>query len=79
MPRAGLDGEAVVAAAAALADAEGLESVTLAKVAAGLGVKSPSLYVHVDGLAGLRRRIAARGARELLLAAAGRGGGPVGR
>ncbi|WP_028067600.1 TetR-like C-terminal domain-containing protein [Solirubrobacter soli] len=65
MPRAGLDGDAVVSAAAALADAEGLEAVTLAKVAAQLGVKSPSLYVHVDGLPGLRRRIAARGAREL--------------
>lgn len=65
MPRTGLDTKAVVTAAAALADAEGLEAVTLAKVAAQLGVKSPSLYVHVDGLTGLRRRIAARGAREL--------------
>ena len=65
MPRSGLDTEAVVTAAAALADAEGLEAVTLAKVAAQLDVKSPSLYVHVDGLTGLRRQIAARGAREL--------------
>ena len=65
MPRAGLDRDTVVATAAALADAEGLEAVTLAKVAAHLGVKSPSLYVHVDGLAGLRRQIAARGAREI--------------
>jgi AcrR family transcriptional regulator len=60
-----LDGEAVVTAAVALADADGLEAVTLAKVAAQLGVKSPSLYVHVDGLPGLRRRIADRGVREL--------------
>lgn len=78
MPRVGLDREAVVTAAAALADAEGLEAVTLAKVAAELGVKSPSLYVHVDGLAGLRRQLAARGARELTVllqtAAAGRSG-----
>jgi AcrR family transcriptional regulator len=78
MPRSGLDSDAVVAAAAALADAEGLEAVTLAKVAAQLGVKSPSLYVHVDGLPGLRRRIAARGARELTArlqtAVAGRSG-----
>jgi AcrR family transcriptional regulator len=65
MPRSGLDSDAVVAAAVALADAEGLEAVTLAKVAARLDVKPPSLYVHVDGLPGLRRRIAARGAREL--------------
>jgi AcrR family transcriptional regulator len=79
MPRSGLDSDAVVAAAAGLADAEGLEAVTLAKVAAQLGVKSPSLYVHVDGLPGLRRRIAARGAGELATrlqaAVAGRSGG----
>ncbi|MDA0180112.1 WHG domain-containing protein [Solirubrobacter phytolaccae] len=78
MARAGLDREAVVTAAATLADTEGLEAVTLAKVAAQLGVKSPSLYVHVDGLAGLRREIAARGAREvtglLQAAVAGRAG-----
>jgi AcrR family transcriptional regulator len=78
MARTRLDSDAVVAAAAALADAEGLEAVTLAKVAAQLGVKSPSLYVHVDGLPGLRRRIAARGARELTarlqVAVAGRSG-----
>jgi len=78
MPRSGLDTGSVVAAAAALADADGLEAVTLAKVAAQLGVKSPSLYVHVDGLPGLRRRIAALGARELTTrlqaAVAGRSG-----
>jgi AcrR family transcriptional regulator len=78
MPRTGLDRDAVVAAACALADAEGLEAVTLARVAAELGVKSPSLYVHVDGLAGLRGQIAARGAREvnavLQAAVAGRSG-----
>jgi AcrR family transcriptional regulator len=65
MARVGLDTEAVVAAAAALADAEGLEAVTLARLAADLGVRSPSLYSHIDGSADLRRRIAARGAREL--------------
>jgi len=64
MPRAGLDSETVVSAAAALADDEGLEAVTLARVAAQLGVRSPSLYVHVDGLPDLRRRIAALAARE---------------
>jgi AcrR family transcriptional regulator len=79
MPRSGLDPEAVVAAAAEVADAEGLEAVTLARVAGRLGVRSPSLYVHVDGLPDLRRRLAARGARELAdelqAAAAGRAGG----
>lgn len=65
MPRVGLDTGAVVAAAAQLADAEGLDAVTLARLAADLGVRAPSLYSHVDGLADLRRRMAARGAREL--------------
>lgn len=65
MPRAGLDRDQVVAAAADLADAEGLEAVTLARVAAALGVKSPSLYNHVDGRQGLVRGVAALGARQL--------------
>jgi AcrR family transcriptional regulator len=65
MPRAGLDTEAVVAAAARLADADGFESVTLARLAAELGVRSPSLYAHVDGLDDVRRRLGARGAAEL--------------
>jgi AcrR family transcriptional regulator len=79
MARAGLDAERVVDAAAALADAEGLAAVTLARLAATLGVRPPSLYAHVGGLADLRRRIAARGMRqlaaELSTAVAGRAGG----
>ncbi|MBV9682464.1 MAG: WHG domain-containing protein [Solirubrobacterales bacterium] len=65
MPRAGLDATAVVDAAARLVDADGLDSLTLARVAATLGVRGPSLYSHVDGLEDLRRRLGARGAREL--------------
>jgi AcrR family transcriptional regulator len=65
MARAGLDTDAVVAAAAQLADADGLEAVTLARLATTLGVRSPSLYAHVDGLDDLRRRLATRGARDL--------------
>jgi AcrR family transcriptional regulator len=63
--RRGLDGAQVVDAACALADAEGLDAVTLARVAAALEVRTPSLYNHVDGLDGLRRGIALRGAAEL--------------
>ena len=78
MPRAGLDADAVVQAAARLADADRLESVTLARLAAELGVRTPSLYAHVHGLEDLRRRLGARGARELAAAlqraAAGRAG-----
>lgn len=68
MARAGLDPEAVVTAAAALADAEGLEAVTLARLAGHLGVRAPSLYTHVASLHDLRRRLATRGARELAAA-----------
>jgi AcrR family transcriptional regulator len=78
MPRVGLDTDAVVAAAAALADEEGLEQLSLARLAAALGIRTPSLYAHVEGLADLRARLGARGARELgaalQVAAAGRSG-----
>jgi AcrR family transcriptional regulator len=78
MPRAGLDAEAVVAAAAALADEDGLGHLTLARLAGALGIRTPSLYAHVDGLGDLRARLGARGARDLAAqlqaAAAGRSG-----
>ncbi|MCS5734756.1 TetR/AcrR family transcriptional regulator [Herbiconiux daphne] len=48
-----------------LADEVGLESVTLAAVAARLGIKLPSLYKHIDGLGALRATIAERAIREL--------------
>lgn len=68
MPRAGLDHDVVVAAAAEIADAEGLDAVTLARVAATLGVKSPSLYNHVEGRDGLLRGVALLGLDELAAA-----------
>ncbi len=63
--RAGLDRAAVVAAAAQLADRDGLEAVTLASLAADLGVRPPSLYSHVAGQDGLRRALALSGLQEL--------------
>lgn len=78
MPRAGLDSGAVVQAAAALVDAEGLASLSLARLASALGIRAPSLYAHVGGLEDLRRRLASRGTAELTAAlqaaAAGRSG-----
>src|SRR3954469_10643694 len=64
-PKAGLDHNAVVQAAAALADIAGLGQLTLADLAARLGVRTPSLYNHVAGLPGLRRDLALLGTREL--------------
>jgi AcrR family transcriptional regulator len=63
--KVGLDRRQVIGAAAALADAEGLESVSLARVAATLGVSSPSLYSHVDGLSALRRELALEASTRL--------------
>ncbi|HYM83548.1 MAG TPA: TetR-like C-terminal domain-containing protein [Candidatus Dormibacteraeota bacterium] len=57
MPRAGLTRAVVVAAAADLADEIGFEQLTLAALAARLGVAVPSLYKHIDGLDALRREI----------------------
>ena len=48
-----------------LADREGPPAVTLARVAAELGVRTPSLYHHVDGLQGLRRAMALRALQQL--------------
>jgi AcrR family transcriptional regulator len=62
----GLDRGQVVAVAAELADAHGLEQLTLAQVAARLGVKLPSLYNHVAGLPGLHHELALLAGRQLL-------------
>lgn len=61
----GVDLAQVVDAAVAVADARGLDRLTMAEVAVALGVQSPSLYSHVEGLAGLRRAMAVEAARRL--------------
>ena len=58
MPRAGLNGDDVVAAAAGLADEIGFHAVTMGLLADRLGIRPPSLYKHVGGLADLQHRIA---------------------
>lgn len=65
MGRKGLTREQLVEAAAQVADEMGLEKLTLAVVADRLGIRSPSLYNHVDGLPGLRRELALLAARSL--------------
>ncbi|MGI9603964.1 MAG: TetR/AcrR family transcriptional regulator [Acidimicrobiales bacterium] len=54
----GLTLEQVVDAAGEIADRDGLDALSLASLASRLGVRSPSLYNHVDGLDGLRRQLA---------------------
>jgi AcrR family transcriptional regulator len=58
MPRVGLDQQTILRAAAEIADAYGLDEVTLATLAKKLGIRTPSLYNHIDGLPGLRKKLA---------------------
>jgi AcrR family transcriptional regulator len=55
----------VLRAAAALVDAEGIETLSLVRLAETLGVRTPSLYNHIAGLDGLRRGLALLGVRDL--------------
>ncbi|GAA4118085.1 TetR/AcrR family transcriptional regulator [Streptomyces sp. NPDC058961] len=70
MPRAGLTPAAVVEAGAALADEVGFTDLTMGLVAERLGVRTPSLYKHVDSLDALRRGVAVQAKRELTHAVA---------
>jgi AcrR family transcriptional regulator len=65
VPRAKLTRDSVVEAAAIMADEVGLNSLTLSALAERLGVKQPSLYKHLDSLAGLHRSVSMLAKREL--------------
>lgn len=65
MVRAGLSRAAVVAAAADLADEEGLRALTVAAVARRVGVRTPSLYSHVAGADELHDGVATLALDEL--------------
>ena len=78
MPRAGLSTAAVVEAALAVVDEDGVDALTLAAVAHRTGVATPSLYKHVAGLGELRTLIGARVLDDMAVhfteAVLGRGG-----
>jgi AcrR family transcriptional regulator len=63
--RAGVDRQGVIRAAYELVDALGPAALTLTVLAAKLGIRTPSLYNHIDGLQGLQRDLALAGTREL--------------
>jgi AcrR family transcriptional regulator len=65
VPRAGLAPASVTEAAAALADEIGFDRLSMGLLAERLGVRAPSLYKHVDGLAALSHRIAVLAMTEL--------------
>ena len=64
--RLGVSRQDVIDAAVRLSDEHGLEELTVAAVADAVGCRPPSVYHHVDGLAGLSRAVALVVAEELL-------------
>jgi AcrR family transcriptional regulator len=60
-----LDKTTVVQAAVELIEAEGLEALSLGRLAKQLNVQTPSLYNHVAGLPGLYRELALLSTRDL--------------
>ena len=69
-PRPGLSADAIVDAAVRIADAEGLEAISMARVAAELGFTTMSLYRYVDSkdeLLQLMFNASALGAERLVI------------
>jgi AcrR family transcriptional regulator len=64
-PRAGLDKALIVQAAVDLINNEGIDALTLNRLARKLNVQPPSLYNHIEGLPGLMRELALLNAQQL--------------
>jgi AcrR family transcriptional regulator len=64
-PRSNLTKEIVVQTAADLLNSEGLDALTLHRLAEELDIRTPSLYNHVDGYAGLMRELSILNAQSL--------------
>lgn len=66
MPRRpGIDSGSLLSAAVAIADEQGAEEITISSVAQRLGIRPPSLYNHVSGLAELRSMVAVHALNRL--------------
>lgn len=63
--RARLDKATVVQEAADLVNREGAAALSLQRLATALGIQTPSLYNHIDGLPGLQQALAVMNARAL--------------
>ena len=64
--RVRLDSATVIEAAAKLLDEEGVEQLTLSRLAECLAIRTPSLYNHVAGLTGLKHDLTIYCLRDLL-------------
>jgi AcrR family transcriptional regulator len=78
VPRVGLTRERVLDLAEAIVDADGPDALTLTRLAAQAGVRVPSLYKHVDGLADVLGALTVRALEGMAAALdfAGRTGDP---
>lgn len=65
MPRGGLSATGIIDAAAALADEQGRDALTVRALAERLGVHPPSIYKHLDSLDAKKRGVALKGLCEL--------------
>lgn len=66
MAKKGLNRAVIVDAAAELVEARGLENVTLHELAAALGIKTASLYNHLQGMPELSARLTELALKRLL-------------
>jgi len=60
-----IDKETVIKTAAALLEEGGADAMNLTRLADKLGIRTPSLYNHIDGLDGLHRDLTLMSARNL--------------
>lgn len=65
MARPQLSSELVIETAADIADVDGLDAVTLTRIARRLGTSQPALYRHVDSYDDLIRSLGLRGREKL--------------
>ncbi len=63
--RAGLNHGAILTAAEKLINEHGLDSLTMATLAATVNVRTPTLYHYFHGLSDIKRSLALRGLREM--------------
>lgn len=65
LPKSKVDKPLVIREAAHMANETGIENLSLKTLAVRLGVKSPSLYNHIDGLDDLKRQVMLYGWKEM--------------
>ena len=65
MGRIGVDVDKITETAAKIANEAGYENITLKMIADELGIKTPSLYNHIDGLEDVKRLLMIYGWKQM--------------